>query len=83
MGNMTEDEKGRLFATLDAQTNQLRRLEMGMYGDEKLGHKGLVKDMEYVLRWITKSKVKIAWVSGFCTAIGFGIKGLWDWITRK
>lgn len=94
---LTENDKARLFLILEShtkilaiQTNiletqnrQLARLELGMFGDERIKHDGLVKDMEEVKKWISAYKVKIAYAAGIFTAVGFMIEKLWDWITRK
>lgn len=79
----TEDEKNRLFMTLDKQTEQLKRLELGMYGDAELGQPGLIKNMAYVLRWISEQKLKVAFISGICVAVGFAIKAVWEYITAR
>lgn len=83
MPQLTDDEKSRLFMTLDAQTKQLEKLETGMYGDTKLGIKGLIQDMEYVKGWISKQKRKIAFVTGIFTVIGFFVTRGWEYFINK
>lgn len=60
---------------LDAQDSKLEKLELGMYGDEKLKIPGLIADMKTVKKWINQQKLKVALVAG-------GIGVLW-WIFQK
>lgn len=80
---MTDDEKNRLFMTLDAQTKQLNRLEQGMFGDDKLQQPGLIKDMLEVKAWILRYRMKAAFVSGAGAVIGFILAKIWEVLTRK
>lgn len=80
---LNDDEKRRLFMTLDAQTKQLERLEQGMFGDEKLKQPGLINDMIYVKRWISAYRLKIAYITGACTAIGYLATKAWEYFTTK
>jgi hypothetical protein len=77
---LTIADKKRLFATLDAQTRQLDKLEVGMYGDKQLKIPGLVNDMIDVKAWITKYKLRIAYIAGICTLAGFLVKAAWEYI---
>lgn len=90
MPQLTDDEKARLFMTLDAQTEQLttlekktEKIERGMYGDTDNGSKGLIHDMKFVKAWIADHKLKVAYLTGIFTTIGFALKALWEWATRK
>lgn len=83
MPQLTDDEKARLFMTLDAQTKQLNKLEQGMYGDKDLGVNGLIDDMKYVKQWISKQKLRIAFFTGVCTVIGFLLKSAWEYFVNK
>lgn len=80
---LTEDEKNRLFMTLDAQTRQLERLDRGMYGDEKLRQPGLIDDMIEVKKWIMGAKLKITFLSGIGMTIGFLLSRAWEWFVGK
>lgn len=80
MPNLNDDEKNRLFMTLDAQTRQLERLERGVYGDKENGVKGMIARIEHIESWITKSKQKIAYISGACAVIAIGLKMAWDYV---
>lgn len=83
MSQITEQEKQRLFDILNAQSKQLDRLEKGMFGDEKLKIPGLISDMIVVKDWIVKYKLKIAFVSGIFTTIGFLITKVWEYLTHQ
>lgn len=80
---MNTDEKRRLFKILDSQSEQLDRLEVGMYGDEKNKIKGVIERLVHVEHWITKANLKIAMVTGIFTAMLFALKLAWDYITAK
>lgn len=83
MSQLTEQEKNLLFETLEKQNKSLARLEQGMYGDDQLGIKGLISDMHYVKKWIAGHKLKVAYLTGIFTAVGFGVKAAWEYVTRK
>lgn len=80
MPNLSEDEKHRLFMTLDAQTKQLNKLETGMFGDEKLRQKGLIDDMIEVKNWIQQAKLKVTFIAGIGAACGFFFTKIWEYI---
>ena len=79
-GNLSQDEKNRIFMTLDAQTKILERLERGMYGDKENGVKGVLKDVAEIKKWIAASKVKIAFISGIGATVGFFSAKAWEWL---
>lgn len=68
--------------TLNEQTNQLRRLELGMYGDEKNGVRGIIERVTHIEKWITNSKLKIAWLSGGVAVVVVALKMAWEWIVE-
>lgn len=82
-GPLTQDEKNRIFMTLDAQTEVLESLKRGMYGDDKNKQKGLVDDVQDIKAWVEKSKKKIAYLTGIATAVGFLLNKAWDWWTSN
>ena len=83
MPPLNDDEKHRLFEILKLQSEQLARLEQGMFGDDKLKQKGLIADMVEVKEWITNSKQKIATITGVCLTVGFLLKMLWEWVVNR
>lgn len=83
MPQFDENEKQRLFLTLDAQTKQLERLERGMYGDDKLKQPGLIEDMLAVKKWIMEAKLKITFLSGIGMTLGFIASKIWEWLIGK
>lgn len=82
MPQLTDDEKNRLFDTLDAQTRQLQSLERGMYGDKDNRVKGVLDRLAHIEAWVTRSKMKIAYISGAVGAAVVGLKMGWDWIVE-
>lgn len=90
MTPLDQDEKNRLFMTLDAinakqdqQNTKIDRLERGMYGDEQLKQAGLIDDMIAVKNWIVAAKAKITFFAGVGTAIGFAVAKAWEWFVGK
>lgn len=78
MSQLSEDEKNRLFMTLDLHTKQNETLMRGMYGDEENKVKGLMDRTEHIEAWITRSKMKIAWLSGSMAVVVIGLKMAWE-----
>ena len=82
---LSEDEKQRILLTLDAQTKQLTRIEGGLFGDEKLGMDGLVKDMKEMKQWRAKVTLRVTFLTGICMSVIYFLKwaaeGLRDWLT--
>lgn len=78
-GELTADEKKRIFMTLDAQTVMIQKIERGIYGDKENGVKGALKDISEIKKWIAASKVKITFISGIGVAIGFIFTRVWEW----
>lgn len=76
-GELTKDEKARLFMTLDEQSAQLRELKLAVYGNETAGFRGLVSQMRDVTGYIAKQNLQKAKIIGFCSAIVLLIK--WGW----
>lgn len=68
---------------LNIQSSQLNKLDLGMFGDEKIKFDGVVKDVAVMKIWISGFKMKIAWIAGLFMGVGFSLEKLWDWITRK
>lgn len=95
--DMTQEDKNRLFMTLDEivrkqkaqdvilsmQSDQLAKLEQGMFGDIKLKQDGLIQDMIFVKDWISKNKLRTAYLTGIITTVFFGIKTAIDWLVGK
>lgn len=77
--NLTPQEKDRIFDTLDVQTKILEKLERGMYGDRQNKVAGVLDDVSDIKAWIAKSKIKISFIAGIGTAIGFGMAKGWEW----
>lgn len=90
MSQLTEDEKNRLFLTLDLHTEQNKEMkkqneniERALYGDEKNKVKGLLERVGTIEGWITDSKAKIVFWSGAAFGVLMVVKALWDWIKTK
>ena len=77
---LNQDEKNRLFLTLDAQTRQLERLERGIFGDKDLKIDGLIRDVDDIKKWRTSLKLKISFVSGAFVSAWEGLKWLLDYL---
>lgn len=83
--NFSDDEKRRLFMTLDANTKELAEqtahlkqvtsdvatIKLGMFGNDALKIPGLVKDNEECKDWRRGFKLKMAFFAG-------GITSLWE-----
>lgn len=104
MSNLSDDEKEKLFEVikdirdgqqkqglvLTQQSDQLKRLEFGMFGDKQMGMPGLVEKqqdttnaIELINRWILNQKLRIAWISGAIAVIGILVDKGWDWLVGK
>lgn len=97
MPNLDENEKNRLFMTLDAinkkQDEQsaaiargekkVDRLNLAVWGDKDLGIDGLQKDMKFVMGWITKMTMKVSFIAGGVSVAFFLVKALWEFILAK
>lgn len=97
MADLTQDEKDRLFLTLDAhtetlkgqnataakQSEKLQLLEQGMFGNKQLRQPGLISDVEDVKKWIAKMSLNIAYISGGISLAVIAGKAIWDWATKK
>ena len=80
MPQLSEDEKSRLFKTLDMHTEQNEKIERGLYGDAPNKVKGAIERIERIEKWIENHNVKTAYISGMvATAILF-LKIGWDWL---
>lgn len=77
---LNQDEKNRLFLTLDAQTRQLDRLERGIFGDKDLKIAGLIRDVDDIKKWRNGLKLKIAFISGAFASAWEGGKWLLDYL---
>ena len=79
---LTIHEKERLFSTLDSQSLTLEELKRGMYGDDKNKVPGVLKDVADIKDWISNSKKKITFISGFAAGIGFLLAKAWEWVVN-
>lgn len=76
--------------TLDAHTVQnkeiiddVKALKVATFGDKQLKIPGLLDDVADLKKWIMKSRLKIAYAAGIFTAVGMGVKFIWEWISGK
>lgn len=90
MSQLSEDEKTRLFMTLDKHTEQNEKIERGLYGDEPNNVKGALDQIEElrsqvrgIQSWISKHNLKTAYMSGFVACVVIGAKMFWDWLMAK
>lgn len=80
-GELTADEKKRIFMTLDAQTAMIEKTNRGMYGDVENGVKGLIARVTSIEDWNNKAKLKIAFIAGAGATIAWLFNKAWEWIT--
>jgi hypothetical protein len=80
---LTEDDKKRLFMTLDLHTKQNESIERALYGDKANKVKGLLERTQHIESWITASKVKIAYISGGVAVFVVLLKLCWEWLSGK
>jgi len=92
MNQLNDDEKRRLFQTLDKHTEQNDNIERGLYGDKKKKNKvpGAIDDIAELRNeigkinsWINKHNLKTAYISGGVATGVIFCKMAWDWITLK
>lgn len=78
-GELTADEKKRIFMTLDAQTVLIEKFDRGMYGDKENRVKGLNDRVETIESYILKTKFKVTFIAGACAVVSFEAHRLWEW----
>ena len=90
MPQLSEDEKNRLFMTLDFHTKQNETIERGLYGDKANKVPGALDQIEElrleikkIQAWINKHNLKTAYVSGVVASVVLLFKAGWDWIIYK
>jgi len=83
MTNLDDDEKRRLFQTLDLHTRQNEAIDRGLYGDKVNKVKGALDRIEAIELWITKHNLKTAYVSGATATAMIAAKMFWDWMVEK
>jgi hypothetical protein len=86
-GDLTTDEKRRLFMTLDAHTEQnadiihkVDKLETAAYGDKQLRIKGFADDIADIKVFIAALKTKSAFWAGVGATLAFLAMRAWEWI---
>jgi hypothetical protein len=78
-GELTHQEKQRLFMTLDLHTRQNENIERALYGDEKNGQKGVIHIVGDHEKWIKgMDKKMLMLLGGVLTIMGAG--HLWEWV---
>ena len=82
MSQLNDDEKRRLFQTLDLHTQQNDETNRGLYGDKKNGVKGALERLDKIETWIENHNLKTAYVSGSVAAGILFLKIGWDWLTK-
>jgi hypothetical protein len=80
---LNEDEKNRLFMTLDLHTRQNEKIERALYGDKENRVKGLMERTTNIETWITKSNLKIAYVTGMVVVATYFTSVAWEWLKGK
>lgn len=80
-GELTANEKKRIFMTLDAQTAMIEKTNRGMYGDPDNGVSGLITRVASIEDWVNKSKLKIAFIAGAGATLTWLLNKAWEWIT--
>ena len=86
MSQLNDDEKRRLFQTLDKHTEQNDKIERGLYGDKPNKVKGALDTIEdlkteiiKINTWINKYQLKTAYLSGAVAGVILYFKYIWDW----
>ncbi len=90
MSQLSEDEKDRLFTTLDRHTEQNEKIERGLYGDRPNNVKGAldqIEDLKNQIRviqsWINRHNLKTAYMSGAVATFVVFVKMAWDYIMQR
>ncbi len=73
MSAFTDPEKERLMA-------DVADIKRGLYGDTNNKTKGIVERVGNIEMWITKSNLKIAYVSGGILVVVVAFKAAWAWM---
>lgn len=64
MAQLTEDEKKQLFEKLQEINDQQNRIVQALFGDEKIGLSGLVKDVSSLKHWRNEMAMKTSSIAG-------------------
>lgn len=67
MPNLDQDEKNRLFMTMDS-------IHRGIYGDEQNGHPGLLHEVNELKKWRDSINYRIAYMTGGFAIVCFLIE---------
>ena len=85
---LSEEQIKVLLNSVEETRKTTDKIERGVYGDAANGVKGLIEHhretdvrIGNIERWVTASKMKVAYVSGFVAAIMIGIRMFWEWLT--
>jgi len=90
MSQFNDDEKRRLFQTLDMHSDQNAKIERGLYGDPENKVKGALDQIEdlkgqihKIEYWILKHNLKTAFISGVTASVVLFAKMVGSWFFMR
>jgi len=71
--NLTEEEKHRLFEALERLETSQHLTNQALFGDEKIGLKGVVQDLQSLKHWRDEVAMKTSYIAGIVAVIVTGL----------
>lgn len=81
--NLTEEEKTKLFESLERLEQSQHLTNQALFGDEKIGLKGVVQDLQSLKHWRTEVATKTSYIAGGVAVVSTGLMMFGKFILLK